>query len=187
VDGKSTALANVNTDGGTNGDGVESVNTDLTNGNEVTTVAAVKPGKDGSLEAGMEGAVTAGDPAEQSSLNIGIQAGDETTASADTETSLDVSVEANGGINPSAESELSRSTQDEVGGELGRGEDTVDGDIKRLLSAKLSAGRDVHSQSGDNIGGKNVDLTLTPGEKRGLEGASNTNAAMQPGLKMGTG
>ena len=182
MNGESTFLANEDTNGSTDRDGVESINTELTNGNKVTTVSAVEPGKDGSLEAGIEGAATASDPGDQLRLHTGIQAGDETTTSANAETGLDVSVEANSNIDPGTEGKLSGSTQHEVGSELGSGEDTVNSDVERLLGAKFSAGRDIHSQSGNNIGGKNVNLTLTPGEKRGLERAGDAHAARQPGL-----
>jgi hypothetical protein len=186
VDGENTALTNESTNGSTDRDGVEGINTDVTNGNKVMTVLAVNPSKNRNLEAGVEGAVRAGDPSQQRGLDISRQAVNETATSANAETGLDLGTEANGGLDPGGEGSLSRDAQDEIGGELGSVEDTVDGDIDRLLGSEFSAGRDVHSQSSNDIGRKNVDLTLTPGEERGLEGAGDTDVAGQPGLELVT-
>jgi len=186
VDGENTTLTNKSTDGATNGDGVQGIGANVADGDKVTTVSAVNPSNNGSLEARAEGAVTTGNPGKQRRLDIGRQTANDTATSANAETGLDISTKANGGLDPGVEGNLSRSTQDEVGHELGSGKDTVNGDIDGLLGGQFSAGGDVHSQSGNDIGRKDVDLTLAPGEERGLERAVDADIAGQPGLELQT-
>jgi hypothetical protein len=143
VDGKNTSLLDVSTDGGTNGDGTESGFSKNTNLNEATDVRTVAPAEDGGLQSSLERTVRGVQPSNQGSLDINIQAGNNTASSADAETSLNVGSKVNINIKESRQRSLSGGAQNESRGKLGGREDTIDGNIDRLLGSDVGTSRDI--------------------------------------------
>jgi hypothetical protein len=117
VDGESTGLLDVSTDGSTDGDGRQSSVGNDTDLDKAANVGAVAPAEDGGLESSLESTLGGVQPSNEGSLDLSIQAGNNTAGSTNAETGLDVGTKAEVSVDikESRKRSLSGGAQNESG------------------------------------------------------------------------
>jgi hypothetical protein len=144
--GEDASLLDKGDDGSTGGDRCQTTAGQRANGNDVGASLTLQPSQNGNLQRSGQGAFGTGEPGLQGGLNIGGEVDEDTAASTKAETSPNLGIESS--INRRREEcgqrSLGRSAQDNIGGNLGGGEDTLKGNKEVALGGDVSASGDQH-------------------------------------------
>lgn len=144
--GEDASLLNQGDDGSTGRDRCQTIAGQRPNGDDVGTNLTLQPSQHGNLQRSGQGAFGTGEPGFQGGLHIGGEVDEDTAASTKAETSPNLGIESslNRRREECGQRSLGGSAQDNICGDLGGGEDTLNGNKKVALGGDVSASGDQH-------------------------------------------
>jgi hypothetical protein len=136
---QNTGLLHEAADGSTSGDGCQTARRQSANRDDASFDLTLQPGQNRGLQRNAQGALRAREPSLQGSLNVRGQISDETTGGTETKTSPDIDIEGNtkGSGEEDGQGRLGRGAENDLGGKIRGGEDTVECDVQITLSGNV--------------------------------------------------
>lgn len=180
-----TGLLDERDEGGTDGNGLQGALRQVAKSDNLSSDPALQPGHDGGFQVSIETAVRAAEPDLEGSLDIGLQAGNNTTSSAQAERSLDIGTEMNSSAEEGLEGRLGANVEDGHGLKLSSLEDTVDSNEEIGLGGNFGASGEENRQSGADIDRQGRrGARITPVQEVCLQMSINVSSAVEPGLEL---